>query len=60
MKAGSLHTACGLPQVAHRICPERVVLSRVKLIHQEVLRSSLLAHIMAPLGGIEVLISYLS
>ena len=47
MKAGSLHTACGLPQLAHRICPERVILSIVNLIHSKNLRSSLLAHIMA-------------
>ena len=31
MKAGSLHTACGLPQVAHRICPERVVFKYSKI-----------------------------
>ena len=29
IKAGSLHTACGLPQFAHRICPERVVSSTI-------------------------------
>ena len=62
IKAGSLHTACGLPQFAHRICPERVVSSTVNLIHQKTLnlRSSLLAHVMAPsvcVCGIEVLIS---
>ena len=29
IKAGSLHTACGLPQFTHRICPERVISSTV-------------------------------
>ena len=33
MKAGSLHTACGLPQSAHRICPERVISKYSKIIN---------------------------
>lgn len=33
IKAGSLHTACGLPQSAHRICPERMVPSAINLFN---------------------------